>query len=218
MDTKSVSDDNADESNDVVIQRVDSFISEKEHNGQFNEEMYTHIVTILKVITSKITKLIVENEKTTKTLTKLNQIIGRLNIEEEIETENNEDIINRLPLATEEDILEMEHFLLQRKNEKKLLQILEEIGGSTATEMTRRVMSTLFTVKLCTKYTLKGKRAYKGNFGELGICKVIEKAVIRKVHSNQAEVQKIIEKWLIRAKDKVTRSETVAQCSNNEHT
>lgn len=28
MDTKSVSDDNADESNDVVIQRVDSFISE----------------------------------------------------------------------------------------------------------------------------------------------------------------------------------------------
>lgn len=43
-------------------------------------------------------------------------------------------------------------------------------------------------------------------------------AVIRKVHSNQAEVQKIIEKWLIRAKDKVTRSETVAQCSNNEHT
>lgn len=78
----------------------------------------------MKVITSKITKLIVENEKTTKTLTKLNQIIGRLNIEEEIETENNEDIINRLPLATEEDILEMEHFLLQRKNEKKLVSLM----------------------------------------------------------------------------------------------
>lgn len=78
----------------------------------------------MKVITSKITKLIVENEKTTKTLTKLNQIIGRLNIEEEIETENNVDIINRLPLATEEDILEMEHFLLQRKNEKKLVSLM----------------------------------------------------------------------------------------------
>jgi len=38
------------------------------------------------------------------------------------------------------------------------------------------------------------------------------------VHSNQAEVQKIIEKWLIRAKDKVIRNETVAQRSNNEYT
>lgn len=43
-------------------------------------------------------------------------------------------------------------------------------------------------------------------------------AVVRKVHNNQAEVQKIIEKWLIRAKDKVTCSKTVTQCSNNEHT
>lgn len=42
--------------------------------------------------------------------------------------------------------------------------------------------------------------------------------MIRKVHSNQTEVQKIIEKWLIRAKDKITRSETVVQCENNEHT
>lgn len=54
------------------------------------------------------------------------------------------------------------------------LQILEDTGGSTATEMTRRVMSTLFTLKLCTKYTLKGKRANKSNFGALRICKVIE--------------------------------------------
>lgn len=42
-------------------------------------------------------------------------------------------------------------------------------------------------------------------------------AVIRKVHSDQVEVQKVIEKWLIRAKDKVIRSETI-QCSSNEHT
>ncbi|KMQ85332.1 hypothetical protein RF55_16188, partial [Lasius niger] len=197
MDTKT---DDADESNDAVIQRVDNFMNEEEDNGQFNEEMYTlsDIVKILKELTNKITKLIVENEKTNKTLTNMDQIIRRISIiEQEIETENNEDIINRLPLATEEHILEMEHFLLRRENEKKLR--LEEIGGSTTTEMTRRVMSTLFTIKLCTKYMLKGKRAHKGNFGELRICKVIEKAVIRRVYSNQAEVQKIIEKWLIRA-------------------
>lgn len=71
-------------------------------------------------------------------------------------------------------ILQIDFAILKLSSKCFQLQILEEIGGSTATEMTRRVMSTLFTVKLCTKYTLKGKRAYKGNFGELGICKVIE--------------------------------------------
>jgi len=64
----------------------------------------------------KITRLIIENEKTTKTLTELDH---QFSLDQEIETENNEDIINRLPLATEEHILEMEHFLLEKKNEKK---------------------------------------------------------------------------------------------------
>lgn len=85
--------------------------------------LVSDIVNILKELTNKITKLIVENQKTNNTLTKLDQIIRRISIEQEIEIENNEDVINRLPLATEEHILEMEHFLLQRKNEKKLVSL-----------------------------------------------------------------------------------------------
>lgn len=88
--------------------------------------LVSDIVKILKELTNKITKLIVENQKTNKTLTKLDQIIRRISIEQEIETENNKDVINKLPLATEEhilEILEMEHFLLQRKNEKKLVSL-----------------------------------------------------------------------------------------------
>lgn len=76
----------------------------------------------MKELTNKITKLIIENEKTNKTIKKMDQIIRQFNIEEEMETENS-DIINRLPLATEEDIFEIERFLLQKKNEKKLVSL-----------------------------------------------------------------------------------------------
>lgn len=74
----------------------------------------------MKELTSKITKLIVENEKTNKIVTKLDQIIRQFNTKEEMEIENN-DIINKLPLATEEDVFEMERFLSQKKNEKKMV-------------------------------------------------------------------------------------------------
>lgn len=72
----------------------------------------------MKELTHKITRLIIENEKTTKTLTELDR---RFSLDQEIE--DNEDIINKLPLATEEHILEMEHFLLEKKNEKKLVSL-----------------------------------------------------------------------------------------------
>lgn len=71
----------------------------------------------MKELTHKITRLIIENEKTTKTSTELDRRLDRrFSLDQETE---NEDIINRLSLATEEHILEMEHFLLEKKNEKK---------------------------------------------------------------------------------------------------
>lgn len=77
----------------------------------------------MKELTHKITRLIIENEKTTKTLTELDRRLDRrFSLDQEVETEN-EDIINRLPLATEQHILEMEHFLLEKKNEKKLVSL-----------------------------------------------------------------------------------------------
>lgn len=77
----------------------------------------------MKELTSKMTTLIIENEKTTKILTQLQQTIRRLNMEQGIKTENNEDVTNRLPLSTEQHILEMEHFLLQEKNENKVISL-----------------------------------------------------------------------------------------------
>lgn len=71
----------------------------------------------MKELTNKVTKLIVEHEKTNKIITKLDQIIRQSKTTEELEIENN-DIIKKLPLATEKDILEMECFLSQKKNEK----------------------------------------------------------------------------------------------------
>lgn len=77
----------------------------------------------MKDLTHKITRLIIENEKATKTLTELDRRLDRrFSLDQEVETEN-EDIINRLPLATEQHILEMEHFLLEKKNEKKLVSL-----------------------------------------------------------------------------------------------
>lgn len=79
---------------------------------------------LLKELTNKVTKLVVEDVKKTKILTELLEELRRFRIEKEIETERHEasDIINRLPLDSGQDMLEIEHFLLNNINENKMVR------------------------------------------------------------------------------------------------
>ncbi|XP_036143721.1 uncharacterized protein LOC105840624 isoform X2 [Monomorium pharaonis] len=217
-----ISNDNVDDN--VLLQRTDEILSKigtiagdelvDENlfiNSDLKEINVNQLIQVLKNLSNQISLLVAEDRKKTKILTEIQEELHQIR-KKEIELETNEEfnILNTLPLATEQQILEMERFLLYKRNENQLHQILQEIGGSNPTEMTRKIMNTLFTLELCTKYTLKGKRTNKNNFSTLKVCRVIEKVVIKKGNTTLTEIHKVIENWLIRAKDKLMRKETNA--------
>ncbi|XP_034784464.2 uncharacterized protein LOC131701758 [Acipenser ruthenus] len=100
----------------------------------------------------------------------------------------------RFPLDTKEDIDRVERMLMDQATEKALITHICSLGGTTADDIIRRMMSHVLTNNLARGYNWLG-RGNKSPFSVLALARVI-KAAAKKSSVTEADTEARMRSWL----------------------